>query len=98
MHEKTPTAPACCTARALARVLRELRWYSPFVALAFPGLFSQTANGGNGGATVTAMAWQRPGSRDAAVVVTLKSGRYRAHVRGNAGTGGVVLLEVYEVR
>ena len=43
-------------------------------------------------------AFQLPGdSRDAALVITLKPGGYSAHVSGNAGAGGVTLVEIYEV-
>ena len=40
------------------------------------------------------------GSKDAALLVSLPPGAYTAIVRGGAGAtaGGVVLLEVYEVR
>jgi formylglycine-generating enzyme required for sulfatase activity len=38
-----------------------------------------------------------PGSKDAALVVTLAPGRYTAHVSGANGGTGVSLLEIYEV-
>lgn len=38
-----------------------------------------------------------PGSRDAAVLVTLAPGNYTALVEGAAGTSGVALVELYEV-
>ncbi len=39
-----------------------------------------------------------PGSRDAAVVLTLAAGnRYTAVVRGAGGSSGEALLEIYEV-
>jgi hypothetical protein len=39
-----------------------------------------------------------PGSKDAALLVTLAPGVYTAQVRGGEGGTGLVLLEVYEVR
>jgi hypothetical protein len=38
-----------------------------------------------------------PGSKDAAVVLTLAPGSYTAQVSGNGGTTGVALVEVYEL-
>jgi hypothetical protein len=38
------------------------------------------------------------GSKDAALLVTLKPGVYTAQVRGGTGRAGVVLLEIHEVR
>lgn len=43
-------------------------------------------------------AFQLPtDSRDAALIITLKPGGYSAHVSEDAGTGGVTLVELYEV-
>ncbi len=38
-----------------------------------------------------------PGSRDAALVITLAPGLYTAHVAGAPGTAGIALVEIYEV-
>ncbi|WP_414665060.1 beta strand repeat-containing protein [Horticoccus sp. 23ND18S-11] len=38
-----------------------------------------------------------PGSRDAAIVITLAAGSYTAHVTGAGGQTGVALIEVYEL-
>jgi hypothetical protein len=37
------------------------------------------------------------GSKDAALLVSLAPGSYSVHVRGPAGVGGVVLVELYDV-
>ena len=44
---------------------------------------------------VGAAAWT-PGSRDAAVSLTLNPGSYTAQVAGKGGSGGVALIEVFE--
>jgi hypothetical protein len=38
-----------------------------------------------------------PGSKDAAVVLTLSPGSYTAQISGTGGTTGVALVEVYEL-
>ena len=38
-----------------------------------------------------------PGSRDAALLVTLAPGNYTAEVKGTPGAAGLTLVEVYEV-
>jgi hypothetical protein len=48
-------------------------------------------------AQVGAFAIQSPGSRDAALVVTLDPGAYTAVVSGVGGTTGVALVEVYDL-
>ena len=48
-------------------------------------------------AQVGAFPMASPGSRDAAMVVTLVPGNYTAQVSGAGGTTGVALVEVYEL-
>ena len=48
-------------------------------------------------AAVGAFALRSEASRDAATVLTLQPGPYSVRVGGVGGTGGVVLVEVYEV-
>lgn len=43
-----------------------------------------------------AFAWNSPGSRDSAILVTLPPGAYTAQVSGASGDTGVALVEVYE--
>jgi hypothetical protein len=47
-------------------------------------------------ATATGAFGLSPGSRDAAVLITLAPGAYTAHVSGGDGGTGVALIEVYE--
>lgn len=59
-------------------------------------------NWGGGGTLATAFASVgafalTPGSRDAAILATLPPGGYTAQVSGVGGTGGLMLVEVYEV-
>jgi len=59
-------------------------------------------NWGGGGSLATAFAnvgafALTAGSRDAAILATLAPGSYTAQVSGVGGTGGMMLVEVYEV-
>ncbi len=49
------------------------------------------------GASVGAFALADAASKDAVLLVTLPPGTYSAQVSGVANTGGIALVEVYEV-
>jgi hypothetical protein len=72
-----------------------LRWFAPFVALALPGGFSQTANGAIGGEAATAMVWQRYVAQSHGVLSSLNRTDLDALPAPPAGVTDLVFAEFF---
>ncbi|MFA5265920.1 MAG: hypothetical protein WC378_19030 [Opitutaceae bacterium] len=52
---------------------------------------------GEDGHTIGLQPYPDAGSKDAIIVTTLSPGNYTMHISGNGSTGGIVVVEVYEM-